>query len=127
MYDPPFSPVVSERSRTLLGYGDRLRSVRTGRFADAANALAWIGGGAATAVHPAGLAVAGFLLGFVATSIERAVAAGASFGIVVAAAGVTWLVVTGAMPPTAGVAPVEALGLALLGPPTVAAVVRALG
>lgn len=127
MYDPPLSPTVSERSTTLFAYGSRLQPIRTGRFADAATALAWVGGAAATIAHPAGLAVAGILLGVVANSVERAVAAGVSFGITAAAAGVVSLTVSGAMPPTAGFAPVEMLGLALLGPPTVAAVVRALG
>ncbi len=127
MYAPPLARSVSERSRTLFGDGSHLRPIRRGRAADAAAALAWIGGAAATAVHPAGLAVAGVLLGLVASSVERAVAAGASFGMSVAAAGVLWLAVTGASPPTAGFTAVEALGLALLGPPTVAAVVRALG
>jgi len=118
---------VSERSTTLFAYGSHLQPIRSGRAADAASALAWIVGAAATLGHPAGLALAGFLLGIVATSVERAVAAGASFGISVAAAGVVWLTVTGAMPPTAGFTPIEMLGLALVGPPTVAAIVRALG
>lgn len=126
MYEPPFRRDVSERSTTLFAYGDRLRPVRTGRFADAASALAWIGGAAATGLHPAGLAVAGLLLGVVASSVERAVAAGASFGIVVAA-GAVWLAVTGALPGTWGIEPTVLTAAALLGPPTVAAVVRALG
>ena len=112
---------------TLFAYGDRLRAVRSGRFADAASALAWLVGAAATVVHPAGLAVAGLLLGLVATSVERAVAAGASFGIVVVAAGAVWLAVTGSLPPTQGFDPVATIALALLGPPTVAVTVRALG
>jgi len=101
--------------------------VRRGRFADAASALVWIVGAAATVLHPAGLAVAGLLLGLLASSVERAVAAGGSFGIVVAAAGVTWLAVTGSLPPLFGLAPVVLLALSLLAPPTVAAVVRTLG
>ncbi|WP_074874467.1 hypothetical protein [Halolamina pelagica] len=117
---------MSERSTTLFAYGSRLQPIRSGRFADAASALAWIGGAAATVGHPAGLAVAGVLLGIVATSVKRAVAAGVSFGITVAA-GVVVLAVTGATPPAGGFTPVEMIGLALLGPPTAAAVVRALG
>lgn len=111
---------------TLFGDGARFRSVRSGRFADAATAFAWIIGAAATVLHPAGLAVAGLLLGVVATSVERAVASGASFGVVVVAAGIGWFVTTGSLPPVSGFAPVEVLALALLGPPTVAAVARAL-
>ena len=111
---------------TLFAFGSRFEPVRTGRFADAASALAWLAGAAATVAHPAGLGVAGLLLGVVATSTERAVASGASFGIVVAAAGACWLVVTGSLPPTSGLDPVVALGLSLLAPPSVAAVVRAI-
>lgn len=117
---------MSERS-TLFDYGDRLRAVRTGRFADAASTLAWIAGAGATAVHPAGLAVAGLLLGLVASSVERAVASAASFGIVVVAAAVLWLTVSGSPPPAAGLDLVALIAAALLGPPVVAAVVRALG
>lgn len=127
MYEPPLAPGVSERSMTLFGETERLRPVRSGRFADAATALAWIVGAAATALHPAGLAVAGLLLGVVATSVERAVASGASFGIVAVAAGVGWLTITGSLPPLAGLAPAEMVALSLLGPPTGAAAVRALG
>lgn len=112
---------------TLFAYGERFRAVRTGRFADAASALAWLVGAATTVAHPAGLLVAGLLFGIVATSIERAVAAAASFGIVAVAAGAVWLAVTGSLPPTHGLDPVEIVAMALLGPPTVAAVVRALG
>lgn len=112
---------------TLFADGGRLRPIRDGRFADAATALAWVGGAAATIAHPAGLVLAGLLLGVVATSVERAVAAGASFGIVVVAAGVVWLAVTGSLPPTQGFDPIALLAVALLVPPTVSAVVRALG
>lgn len=112
---------------TLLADGERLRPIRKGRFADAASALAWILGAAATVLHPAGLAVAGLLLGLTATSVERAVAAGGSFGIVVVAAGVTWLAATGSLPPLLGLDPVAVLVFSLLGPPIVAAAVRALG
>ena len=127
MYEPPLSPGVIERSPTLFAYGERLRPVRDGRFADAASTLAWLLGATATVAHPAGLAVAGLLLGIVATSIERAVAAAASFGIVVVAAGAVWLTVTGSLPPTQGFDPIVLVALALLGTPTVAAIVRALG
>ena len=127
MYEPPLPRDVSERSTTLFAYGNRLRAVRTGRFADAASTLAWIGGAAATVVHPAGLAVAGLLLGLVASSVERAVASAASFGIVVVSAGVVWLAVTGSLPGTWGIEPVVLTAVALLGPPIAAAVVRALG
>lgn len=112
---------------TPFAYGERLTLVRTGRFADAATALAWAVGAAVTALHPAGLAVAGLLLGLVATSIARAVAAGASFGIVAAAAGVAWLAVIGSPPQIWGVEPAVAIALAVLVPPAVAASVRVLG
>ncbi len=126
MYEPPFRRSVRERS-TLFEYGDRLRVVRTGRFADAASALAWVAGAGATALHPAGLAVAGFLLGLVASSVERAVASAASFGIVVIAAAVLWLTVSGSSPPAFGLDLVALIAAALFGPPTVAALVRVLG
>lgn len=112
---------------TLFGYGERLATVRRGRVSDAARALAWLLGGVATAVTPGGLAVAGLLFGVVATSVERAFAAGASFGIVVVVAGVSWVVVTGTPPPTMTVEPIVAIVMALLVPPVVAAVVRVLG
>lgn len=127
MCAPPLSPGVTQRSPTLFAYGDRLRPVRAGRFADAASALAWLAGAAATVANPAGLLAAGLLLGLVATSISRAVAAGASFGIVAVAAGVVWLTATGSLPSTQGFAPAAIAALALAGTPTVAAIVRALG
>ncbi|WP_435115044.1 hypothetical protein [Halolamina sp. C58] len=127
MYEPPLRPNVTERSPTLFAYGTRLRPVRDGRFGDAASALAWLLGAAATAVHPAGLLVAALLLAVVATSIERAVASAASFGIVVVAAGAVWLTLTGALPPTGGLSPAAVLALALVGAPTAAGIVRALG
>ena len=127
MYEPPLPPDVTQRSPTLFAYGSRLGPVRDGRFADAANALAWLLGAAAAVAHPAGLLVAALPLAIVATSIERAVASTASFGIVVVAAGAVWLTATGSLPPTQGVPPVATVALALIGAPIVAAVVRALG
>jgi hypothetical protein len=127
MYEPPLFTNVTQPSPTLFAYGSRLRPVRDGRFADAASALAWLFGAAATVAHPAGLLVAALPLAIVATSIERAVASTASFGIVVVAAGAVWLTVTGSLPPTQGAPPVAIVALALLGAPIVAAVVRALG
>lgn len=126
MYEPPHHSDVSERTSTQAGDGARLRPVRSGRFADPATALAWAVGAAATVYHPAGLAVAGLLLGVVATSVERAVASGASFGIVAAGAGIAWLVSTGSLPPGLSLSFVEALLLSLLAPPAVAAIVRAI-
>ncbi|GAB7093107.1 hypothetical protein JCM30237_02590 [Halolamina litorea] len=118
---------------TLFAYGERLAPVRLGRYADAATALAWLLGAAATVVTPAGLALAGVLLGLVATSVSRAVASAASFGIVVAAA-VTLGAFLGLLPSTIAVVP-STLGvtpellvvLAVFVPPVVAAPVRALG
>ncbi|GAB7012640.1 hypothetical protein JCM18549_09110 [Halolamina salina] len=127
MYEPPLPPNVTQRSPTLFAYGSRLRPVREGRFGDAASALAWLLGAAATVAHPAGLLVAALLLAVVATSIERAVASAASFGIVVVAAGAVWMAVTGSLPPTPGLPPAAVVALALVGAPTAAAIVRALG
>lgn len=126
---------------TLAADGSRLTSVREGRYADAGAALAWLVGAAATAAHPAGLAVAGLLLGIVAPSPARALASAASFGIVVAAAITTWIAVVGTWPvsvgtwaasaglrPTTSIVadPLLAVVLALLVPPIVATPIRAL-
>lgn len=113
----------------------RFAAVRAGRYADRAATLAWLVGAAATVAHPAGLAVAGLLLGLVASSPSRALASAASFGIVAAAAITTWVTVLGTWPVSVGMWPVFsvladpllAVVLALLVPPTVAAPVRALG
>jgi hypothetical protein len=115
-------------------------AIRSGRYADAATALGWLGAAAATVAHPAGLVVAGLLLAIVAPSRSRAFASAASFGIVVAAAVTTWIVVVGTWPITVGMwpatagmwpgivlAPVQAVLLALVAPPIVATLVRALG
>lgn len=125
---------------TLFADESRFAGIRSGRYADAATALAWIGGAAATVAHPAGLAVAGLLLAIVASSPARAFASAASFGIVVAAAVTTWVAVVGTWPVTVGlwpdtagmwpgivVSPLQAVVLALLVPPIVATVVRELG
>lgn len=120
--------------------GSRFAAVREGRYADLAATLAWLVGAAATVAHPAGLAVAGLLLGLVASSPSRALASAASFGIV-AAAVTTWVTVLGTWPasvglwadtglrPATGIVadPLLAVVLALLVPPIVAAPVRALG
>ena len=119
----------------------RLAAIRAGRYADLAATLAWLVGAAATVAHPAGLAVAGLLLGLVASSPSRALASAASFGIVVAAAITTWVTVLGTWPvsvglwsttglgPATGIVadPLLAVVLALLVPPIVATPVRALG
>lgn len=112
---------------TLFGYGNRLAPVRTGRFADVASSVAWFVGIFATIAHPAGLVVAGILLGLTASSVARAFAAGAAFGITLVAAGIVWLVVVGSLPVTVSVAPVFVAFLALVVPPVVAAPVRWLG
>lgn len=116
---------------TLFEFDDQLAPIRTGRFAEPVAVLVWLVALAATAVTPAGLVVAGALLGLSATSVSRAVAAGSTFGIVVVGAGWLWVVVTGS-PPVVLPAFFD-LSLfwvaltALLVPPTVAAAVRWVG
>lgn len=120
---------------TLFASGSRFSPVRKGRYADTATALAWLVGAAATVAHPAGLVVAGLLLGFVASSPARALASAASYGIVVAAAVTTWVAAVGTWPVGVGMwpafsvlaDPLPVVVLALLVPPTVATPVRALG
>lgn len=112
---------------TLLGYGDRLASVRTGRYADVASSVAWFIGIFVTIAHPAGLVVAGVLLGLTASSVARAFAAGAAFGITLVAGGVGWFLVVGSLPINITVAPALVAFLALLVPPAVATPVRWLG
>lgn len=112
---------------TLFAYGNRLDAIRTGRFADIASSLAWFVGLFLTVVHPVGLGVAGALLGVTASSVERAFAAGAAFGITLVAAGVGWVLVFGSLPISIDVAPAFIVVLVLFVPPVVAAVVRWLG
>jgi hypothetical protein len=112
---------------TLFEYDGRLRPIRTGRFADIASSLAWFIGIFLTVAHPIGLPVGGALLGLTASSVERAFAAGAAFGITLVAACVGWLLVFGSLPITSSVAPAPIAFLALLVPPLVAAVVRWIG
>ena len=112
---------------TLFGYGDRLAPIRTGRYADVASSLAWFLGIFVTFAHPAGLVLAGVLLGLTASSVARGFAAGAAFGITLVAGGVGWVVVTGSLPIEVSVAPAFIAFLALVVPPVVAAPVRWLG
>lgn len=112
---------------TLFGYGDRLAPIRTGRYADVASSLAWFVGIFVTVAHPAGLVLAGVLLGLTATSVARAFAAGAAFGITLVGAGVIWVLLVGPLPVEVSVPPVFVAFLALLVPPVVAAPVRWLG
>lgn len=117
---------------TLFASDSRLASLREGRYADAATALAWLVGAAAAVAHPAGLAVAGLLLGLVAPSPSRAFASAGAFGIVVAAAVAAWVAVAGTWPVSVGawpaaIDPVSAVVLSLLVPPAVATPIRALG
>ncbi|AEN06166.1 hypothetical protein Halar_2512 [halophilic archaeon DL31] len=112
---------------TLFEYGNRLKAIRTGRFADIASSLAWFVGIFLTVAHPIGLTVGGALLGLTASSVERAFAAGAAFGITLVAAGVGWLLLFGSLPIAISVAPAFIAFLTLLVPPVVAAAVRWLG
>lgn len=112
---------------TLFGDGERLAPIRTGRYADVASSVAWFVGIFLTIAHPAGLAVAGVLLGLTASSVARAFAAGAAFGITLVAGGVAWVLVFGSLPVAVSVAPSFIAFLALMVPPIVAAPVRWLG
>lgn len=112
---------------SVLDIDRRLAPVRTGGFADLATALAWLVGLLAAFAHPAGLVVAGVALGVTATSPARAFASGASFGIVVTAAGWLWALLGGNAPLLAYVPVAMAVVTALLVPPIVASVIRAIG
>jgi hypothetical protein len=112
---------------TLFGYGDRLTPVRTGRYADIASSLTWFLGIFVTIAHPAGLVLAGVLLGLIASSVARAFAAGAAFGITLVAGGLVWFLVVGSLPIDISVGAAFVAFLALLVPPAVAAPVRWLG
>jgi hypothetical protein len=109
---------------TLFDAEARLAPIRTGRFADLASSLSWFIGLIATFLHPAGLGVAGILLGLTASSLERAFAASAAFSITIVAAGTVWLVLTGSLPITTSVAPSFIAFISLLVPPAVALLVR---
>lgn len=112
---------------TVFDDGGMFDPIRTGRFAEVASSLAWFVGLIATYLHPTGLVLAGLLLALTASSVERAFAAGAAFGITVVGAGIGWLVVTGSFPVPISVAPSFIAFLALVVPPFVAATVRSLG
>lgn len=112
---------------TVLDFDRQLAPVRTGGFADLATALAWLVGLLVTLVDPGGLVVAGVALGVTATSIARAFAAGASFGIVVAAAGWLWIHLDGTVPLPVDLPIALVVLTTLLVPPTVASVVRTVG
>lgn len=111
---------------TLFDAGGRLAPIRTGKFADVASSLAWFIGLIATFLHPVGLVVAGLLLGLTASSVERAFAASAAFGITIVAAGTVWLVLTGSLPVTVSVAPSFIAFLSLIVPPVVAVGLRSI-
>lgn len=120
---------------TLFQFDDRLAPVRTGRYADAATSFAWLLGLVATVLHPAGLVVAGVLFALSATSVSRAVAAASTFSLVVGA-GWFWFQTMGGLPtllPAAASPPLFDLPfltvtvVALLIPPAVGGVVRAIG
>lgn len=112
---------------TLFDDGGRFDPLRTGKFAEVASSVAWFVGLIATYIHPGGLVLAGILLALTASSVERAFAAGAAFGITIVAAGVGWIVVTGSLPVAISVAPSFIAFLSLVVPPGVAAAFRALG
>lgn len=112
---------------TLVDDGGRFDPIRTGRFAEVASSLAWFVGLIATYVHPTGLLLAGILLALTASSVARAFAAGAAFGITVVGAGAAWVLVTGSLPVAVSVAPAFIAFLALVVPPFVAVTVRSIG
>ncbi|MEF8800542.1 MAG: hypothetical protein V5A38_11170 [Halolamina sp.] len=111
---------------TLFDAEGRLAPIRTGRLADVASSLAWFIGLIATFVHPVGLVVAGILLGLTASSLERAFAASAAFGITIVAAGTVWLLLTGSLPISISVAPSFIAFLALIVPSAVALLTRSI-
>lgn len=119
---------------TIFDFDERLAPVRTGGFADAATSVAWLVGLLATVAHPAGVVVAGVLLGVTATSVSRAVAAGATFGVAVVALGWTATVLAGSppisteIPRFAADVPLLAVAVAaLVAPAAVGGVVRFVG
>jgi hypothetical protein len=116
---------------TLFEYDHRLAPVRTGRYAEATTVFVWLAALAATALTPAGLAVAAVLFGLSANSVSRAFAAAGTFSIVVVGTGYLSMLLFDALPvllPAAFGAPVVGLALfALFVPPVGAAVVRAIG
>lgn len=112
---------------TLFDYGDRFAPVRTGQYADVASSVAWFVGIFATVAHPGGLVVAGLLLGLTASSVARAFAAGAAFGITLVVGGIGWFLVLGSLPVDTSVGPAFVAFLALVVPPAIAAPIRWLG
>ena len=102
---------------------DRLRPVRTGRYADAALLAAALVGLAASAVHWVGLVVGGLLVGVVSSSLPRAAANGVAFAVLVLGAFALWLATQGALVTWTGTGQIFLLSVATgLGLPVLAAV-----
>jgi uncharacterized membrane protein YdfJ with MMPL/SSD domain len=101
---------------------DRLRALRTGRYADAAVALAFAVGTAAAAVHWSGLVAAGVLVGLVAASLRRAAALGLAFSLTVLLIFLGWLAWHGDVLTWLGAGPLPLLTVGSLSLPPVAAV-----
>lgn len=105
-----------------------LTAFRESDRADPALVVAFLVGLAATAVHPAGLAVGGALVGLVALSLPRALVLGVGFGLAVLAAWALVLLWSGTLVAVATAAPLVyvAVGSGLGVPPLAAVAVRGL-
>lgn len=107
---------------------DRFRSIRVGRYADAALFVAVAVGLAATWFHWTGLVVGGVLVGLVASSVPRALATGLTFGGIVLASFAAWNAYNGTLTVWLGMGQILLLTVAIsvLVPPIAAVAVRAL-
>lgn len=107
---------------------ESLSRFRDSDRADIALTVAFVVGLAATAVHPAGLAVGGALLGFFAGSLRRALVLGVGFGFAVLVAWAAVLVWYGTFLAVATAVPLIYIAIAsgLAVPPLAALAVRGL-
>ncbi|MFC7175580.1 hypothetical protein [Halosegnis marinus] len=107
---------------------DALAEFRETGRADLALTAALVVGLAATAVHPAGLAVGGALAGLLAPTLRRALVLGVGFGLAVLVAWALVLLWYGTLLAVATAFPLVyiAVGSGLLVPPLAAVAVRGL-
>jgi len=107
---------------------DALAAFRASDRADPALVVAFLLGLAATAVHPAGLALGGGLAGLFAPSLRRALVLGVWFGVAVLVAWALALVWYGSLVAVATAAPLVYVAVAsgLAVPPLAALAVRGL-
>lgn len=115
----------AERPTGSAAERERLAVVRTGKLADPALLVATVVGLASITLHWAGVVLGGALVGLLASSVRRAVAAGLTFGLLVVVVFGGWATLRGgvALDPTHAAG---AVVVAFVAPAGTAVLVRAL-